>query len=158
MAGARGRRSGPVRGGHREWQASEEAVLAFIGDPATWHEWEPFELTDPHVRAWALELRAGVTFLSVREVARRFGVHPGTVTDWCQQGLLPAQGGGSSRGWAIRSDALAGFVPPIDRPRRNSTKLERLERRARAAGIDWEELRPGVRILRLSRLREREAA
>lgn len=132
-------------------------LCAFLSDERNWHCYEPAAIVDPQLRAWTSRLRGDVRFVTVKEAARRLGVGYTTVgARAARLGIeLPRDGGIV---WVREADLAVLGRRPEPHCRRNSTKLERLERRARAAGIGWEELRPGVRILRLARLVEREVA
>jgi hypothetical protein len=111
LRGRRGQRRGP----NRQWYVTEDALLAFIADPAHWHRWEPGRITDEDTRAWATEIRAGVRFLTPGEVAERCFVGVGAVNDWIHKGLLPAVKWGN---WWVRERDLEGFVPPGQRSRK----------------------------------------
>jgi len=108
-------RAGAVLGNGRERYVIRDDLLRFLEDPARWHVWRPEPITDPDLRAWATEIRAH--YLTVGEVARRLKVGGGTVNAWIHKGLLPACRWGN---WLVREDALIGFVPPCERPRRRT--------------------------------------
>ena len=110
----RGRKLAVGAGAARRWGVSEDALLTFLEDTAHWHRWEADRITDPDIREWALELRAGVRFLTLAEVARRFTVETKTVGQWIDNGYLPAVDNGNRM---VRESDLAGFVIPSERPR-----------------------------------------
>ena len=107
-------RRGPARGGNRQWLIKEEAVLDFLRDPAHWHRWQPERIPDICFREWAIEVRAGVRFLTVGEVAARYSVIVNMVGQWIHKGWLPAV---RHANWLIRESDLAGWVVPCERRR-----------------------------------------
>ena len=115
LAGKRGPRRGP----YRQWQVDEEALWRFIENRYHWHRWEPERITDPALREWAMELRAGVRFLTPGEVAWRCCVDASAVNVWIHNGLLPAVRNGN---WLVRESDLEGFVPPHQRSRAGMTQ------------------------------------
>src|SRR5690606_22184989 len=106
-----------------------------------WHLWDP-ERIDPAsgFRRWAQEIRAGVRFLTVGDVAERCYVEVHTVSNWIRSGRLPAVRNGN---WLVRERDLDGFIPPgqLSRsgiPQRRFTRDEDQRLLAmRAAGIGW---------------------
>lgn len=140
----RGRR-GQRRGGNRQWYVTEDAVLSFLKDPDHWHRWDPARIADRDLREWAEELRAGVRFLTLPEVADRYFVQSGTVAQWIDKGLLPCVRHGNRR---VRESDLVAFTPPPI----GTTRIRFLERRGYAwsavevedAPSEWR----GVRVLR----------
>lgn len=109
----KGRRQGQ-RGGNRQWRITEDALLAFLSSPEHWHRWQPERITDRYLREWALELRGGERYLTLREVAERFFVETKTVNMWIARGYLLAVRNGNH---LIPASALEGFVPPGQRPK-----------------------------------------
>lgn len=93
---------------------NRDRLLAFLADEAHWHRWRPERISEPCMREWALELRAGVRFLTLTEVADRCCVTVGAVASWIQAGILPAIRNGNHM---VRESDLAGFVPPWQRSR-----------------------------------------
>lgn len=139
----RGRR-GPLRTANgKRRQFTEEAVFAFLEDPAHWHRWDPARIPDLATREWATELRRGERFLTLTEVARRYFVEPKTVNQWINRGVLPAVRNGNH---LIAESALEGFVPPSmrdrhGRPTRRFTGEEDLVIVSmRAAGATWQQI------------------
>jgi len=100
------------RGPYDQWHVSEDALIAFLENPEHWPRWQPERIPDKALREWALELRAGVRFLTTAEVAERFYVEHPTVWNWIQRGLLPAY---RHVNWMVREDDLEGFPPPGQR-------------------------------------------
>lgn len=147
------------RGGNRQWRILHDDLLAFLEDEAHWHRWQPERITDAALREWALELRAGVAFLTVGQVAERCYVEPTTVNQWIHRGELPAVRNGN---WLVRSDVLADFVPPGQRPRTSFTPADdELIVRMRAEGAYWREIaallgRPETTVANRARQLERE--
>ena len=91
-------------------------LLAFLEAPHHWHRWDP-ERMSPHcgLQWWARELRQGVRFLTIAEIAERYCVQYRTVLDWIEHGELPVVRD-AHRVFA-REDTLASFKPPGQRPR-----------------------------------------
>jgi excisionase family DNA binding protein len=110
LYGKRGQRVGP----HRRWLVWEDRLLEFLEDEAHWHRWRPERITEPCLREWASELRAGVRFLRLTEVAERYYVTSRTVENWIREGRIPAVCNGNH---LVRESDLAGFVPPGQRSR-----------------------------------------
>jgi len=104
-------RRGARIGRHFERYVSREQLLTFLENPAHWHVWRPGLITEPSLRAWALDMRT-VRYLCSGEVGRLLSVHHSTVNTWIGKGLLPAQRWGN---WWIRESDLAGFIPPGER-------------------------------------------
>lgn len=111
LAGKRGL----ARGGGRQWVFTEEALLAFLENASHWHRWSPERINERWLREWALELPRP-RYLTVGEVARRYHVASRTVGAWLDTGVLPFVRNGNRM---VDERALAGFVPPYDRPRRS---------------------------------------
>lgn len=105
-------KQGPMRGPHRQWQVTEEAVWAFIEAPDHWHRWDPERIPDRDLREWAIEVRAGVRFLTTGQVAWRLYVTDRAVNDWIRAGLLRAVRCGN---WLVREADVEGFTPPGQR-------------------------------------------
>lgn len=127
------------------WVIREEALLDFLATPDHWHLWDPSRITDPTLREWAEELRGGVRYLTVREVAARVGVSASAAYNWVSHGRLRAVRRGN---WLVRESDLDGFVPPCDRPRhpRHWTDLEtRLLLDMRLRGDAWEDIAQALR-------------
>lgn len=103
-----GKRGAP-RGGNRQWQIREESLWSFMEHPDHWHRWQPERIRDPYLREWAIDVRAGVRFLTPGQVAWRFCVTHNAVNVWIRSGLLPAVRNGN---WLIRESDIAGFTPP----------------------------------------------
>jgi len=136
----KGRRGQP-RGGNQQWYVTESALLTFLEDARHWQRWQPERITDPDLREWTLELRAGVRFLTLGEVAQRYYVEPATVGAWIQRGLLPAVRNGNH---LVRESDLRGFIPPSQQSkagmhvqRWNDGEVERLIA-MREAGVTFQ--------------------
>lgn len=107
-------RQGQGCGLNRMWYVTEDALLDFLEDPRYWHLWDPGRL-ESGLRSWVRDVRNGVRFLTIGEVAARLYVQPGTVNDWIHKGYVAAVRRGN---WLIRESDLLGFVPPCERPRK----------------------------------------
>lgn len=95
----------------------EEDVLAFLANPAHWHEWRVEDVADADLREWAEALHRP-RYLSVAEVADRMAVERHTVTTWIARGLLPgARTFASGRLWRIPETDLVGFEIPSEQGR-----------------------------------------
>ena len=105
LRGKRGWRQGQ----HRVLMVSEADFLAFLEDPDHWHRWDPDRISDPLLREWAQELRRGVRFLTLSEVAERYFVQAATVHSWIKKGYLPAVRNGNH---LVRESDLASFTLP----------------------------------------------
>lgn len=113
IAGTRG----VPRGGGRQWYVTEDALLAFLENPAHWHRWDPGRITERWLREWALELPRPC-YLTVGEVARRYHVTIRAVASWLDSGELPFVRHGNRM---VDERVLAGWVPPYDRSRTSSS-------------------------------------
>ena len=118
-------RSGMLR--HRKMKAgsqtrvriTDDAVLDFLKDPATWHEWAVDDIPDPDLREWVQEFRT-LRYLSIAQTAARMHVEVHTVGWWIRNGLLPgARTFASGRNWRIPESDLEGFRPPSEWDRRH---------------------------------------
>jgi excisionase family DNA binding protein len=90
-----------------------EQMHALIANGDTWMAWDAAKISDPDLRAWALDLRReGPRWLTTREAAQRLHVVERTVWEWIQRGYLPAVRYGIH--W-VRDDQFVGFVPPCAR-------------------------------------------
>lgn len=97
-------------------------LTAFLSDPDHWQVWQPERIRDWALREWATEMRAGVRFLTVGEVARQLYVTVGTVSQWIRDGKIRAARRGPN--WVIRESDVAyprpasrnGYqkLPPLD--------------------------------------------
>lgn len=106
------------------WRIQSEDLYAFLENPQTWMAWNPELITDPTLRAWAQELRAGKPqWLTPGQVAERFAVGVGAVNDWIHRGLLPSIKYGNR--WINEAD-LVGFVPPCERPQQRRKRTDEL--------------------------------
>lgn len=70
--------------------ADEEDVVAFLDDADHWPEWEPENLSDDRLRAYARDLRRGVSFLTPSEVGRALGLSDGAVYWHIHRGSIRA--------------------------------------------------------------------
>lgn len=137
------------RGKNRQYLVLEVDFLTFLEDPDHWHCWNPERITDHNLRQWATEMRGGVRFLTLSQVADRFYVEPKTVYQWIEKGWLPAVRNGNH---LIRESDLEGWVPPSQRSRTRLAKLEHAvaigdavsESLPVPAGVSWR----SVRVLR----------
>jgi hypothetical protein len=60
---------------------AELDLYDFLADPRNWCRYDPATIVDAELRAWLLQLRRDVRFLSVKEAARAIGCHPHTVVN-----------------------------------------------------------------------------
>lgn len=74
------------------WRIQWDDLTAFMeGRREAWIVWHPDRITDPDLRAWAHEVRAGPhRWLTTREVATRLHVNPNMVNIWIRRRLLSA--------------------------------------------------------------------
>lgn len=94
------------------WRIHDLDLYDMLMNEQTWMAWAPERITDPDLRQWTAELRAGAPrWLTTGEVARRLGFVVGAVHRWIVEGRLPAVRYGN---WYIRESDLVGFVAPID--------------------------------------------
>jgi DNA-binding Lrp family transcriptional regulator len=84
-------------------------LLAFLEEPKYWHLWQVDRIKDTGIREWALEMRAGVRFLTTGEVGERLGLCAGAVHDRIQRGLMKAVKRGFN--WLVREED-AVYVEP----------------------------------------------
>lgn len=97
------------------WRVPREAVEAFVDNPDYWMAWAPERVTDPELRRWAIQIRAGQPrWLTPGEVAQRYQVARKVVTDWVGRGELPTTRYGNH--W-IHEEDLIDWRPPYARPR-----------------------------------------
>lgn len=133
-------RRGPGCGPYQQWLVWEERLLKFLEDETHWHRWQAERITEPCLREWALELRAGVRFLTLAEVAERCYVTISAVQAWIHAGRLPALRNGNH---VVRESDLVGFVPPGQRSRAGlrhrawTTDEDAVLREMRAAGVAY---------------------
>jgi excisionase family DNA binding protein len=85
-------------------------LLAFLSDERYWHLWEPERITDRDLRDWALEIRRGLRFLTVGEVAERLCLTDRAVNRRIREGKLNAVRRGRGN-WLIRSDWVVDTAP-----------------------------------------------
>ena len=97
-----------------EWRIERDALEAFLRNPVTWVAWRLADLRDPEWRAWVLQAwpTAIPRWLSVPEIAARFGVSRSNVRTWIASGHLPALHYQHQHFADERT--LATFVPPGD--------------------------------------------
>jgi excisionase family DNA binding protein len=107
-------RRGQRWGANRQWYVTEDALLAFLANPASWPAWEPSGITEAALREWATEIRRE-RYLTPGEVAAQLGVTANAVGAWVRTGRLRAVRYGN---WWIPESALAGFEPPYARSRK----------------------------------------
>jgi len=74
-------------------------LLAFLERERYWHLWRPERIRDSGIREWATELREGVRFLTVGEVAERLCCTVSWVSELIRRGRLPAVRRGN---WLVR--------------------------------------------------------
>lgn len=104
-------RLGQRRGANRQWYVTRDAILTYLEHEPTWPTYDPAKITDPVMRDWATEIRNGVRYLSLTEVAERTFVEPPTVHQWIKKGYLRAERIGRGN-HVVREDALADFKRP----------------------------------------------
>jgi excisionase family DNA binding protein len=93
------------RGHGKNVIVEHEDLMAFIGDEATWHLWEPERIADKHLRDWAKEVRGGIKFLTTGEAAMKLCVTYDAVHSAIKRGRLKAVRVGNGK-WRVRSDWL----------------------------------------------------
>ena len=95
-----------------EWNIERDALEAFLLNPVTWVAWRLADLRDPEWRVWVLQAwpTAIPRWLSVSEIAARFGVSRSSVREWIASGRLPALQYQHQHFADERT--LATFVPP----------------------------------------------
>lgn len=96
-------------GGPGQWLVRRTSFERFLHDERYWHIWQPERITDWELRARMIELRAGVRYLTIGEVADRMYVTHNTVNGWIHKGYLPARKYGN---WWIEESDLEAFVLP----------------------------------------------
>jgi excisionase family DNA binding protein len=77
-----------------------DELLDFLEDEGHWHLYEPGKITDSGMREWAIEMRAGVRFLTTGQVGKRLGLSDAAVNDHIHRGSLRAVKRGSN--WLVR--------------------------------------------------------
>ena len=102
-----------------------EYLLGWLEDPRYWHLWQPERIQDHGIREWAMEMRAGVRFLTVGEAAERMGVHVSTVNSHIHRGLIRAVRRGN---WVIR-EADAVYTETSRKGQRRGQPLSAEEQR-----------------------------
>ncbi len=136
----RGRRLALRAGANHRYAVTEEALFAFLADPAHWHRWDAERITERDLREWATEHRAGVRFLTLGEVAARYCVVTATVSSWIEREELRAVRNGNH---LVRESDLEGFTPPHARDHsgmrayRFSAHEDETLLRLRGAGVSW---------------------
>jgi len=111
---------GYPRGEHREWAVTPEALYDFLANPNYYHLWEWERLADPELRA-AHVARRGHRFLTVGEVAAKYCVVVGTVSQWIRLERLHAVRHGN---WMVPEEALKDFVMPMFRKHKGGKRHE----------------------------------
>lgn len=102
-----------ARRGHGTPRMIERADLeAFLEAERFWHLVDPARVADPDLRAWLLDVRDGVTFLSTEEAGARLALTGGRVRELAQEGRIRSVRRGHAM--LIRSDWVV--VPP-EKPR-----------------------------------------
>lgn len=95
------------------WRITIEAVWAFLEETTHWMCWEPETITDPDLKAWAVELRAtGPRWIPAGEARRRVHVTQSALAGYARRGLITAVF--YSVWWYLESD-LDTFVIPSER-------------------------------------------
>lgn len=100
------------------WRINKEDLYRFLQNESYWFAWEPTKITDAAMRQWALAMREGKPrWLTVRDVATRYGVTIQAVQGWIGRGCLATTYAGRHY---IHERDLIDFVPPYNRtwPRR----------------------------------------
>lgn len=137
LRGHRGQQRGP----YQQWYVTDDDLLRFIDDPATWHVWTPERIADTDLGEHALAVRGHVRYLTIGQVAWRCCVTTNAVNAWIRRGLVPARRYGN---WWIDERDLAGFTPPGQRSRRGralrswTPALDRRLLDLRASGATWD--------------------
>jgi hypothetical protein len=104
---------GPYQGPHRQWLVRRDDLYAFLENAEHWHRYDPERIPDAALRRWATEVRGGVRFLTLTEVAWRCYAQPQTVHSWIAKGFLPAVRTGDGNGnHLIREADLDAFTLP----------------------------------------------
>lgn len=112
------------------WRVQWDDLLLFLEKREHWMAWEPERITDPLLREWALDLRAGPhRWLTPGEVGKQLGVGYGAVNDWIHKGLLAAT---RYANWWVWSGDLEGFTIPGDRPHNSNLYADGLPLRCLA--------------------------
>lgn len=138
----KGARSSVGAGVARRWIVTEDALMAFLSEPAHWQRWEPERITNRELREWAHETRSE-RFLTQAEVAKRYSVVRATVAAWLDRGQLPYVDTGSHR--MVRESDLLTFTAPSERdrhgfkPRRFTAEEDARLIALRANGASWHE-------------------
>jgi DNA invertase Pin-like site-specific DNA recombinase len=98
-------RSRATPGGRGVRRTTFEHLLRFLENEETWIAWQPEELADPEVRAWATEMReaAGWRWLTAVEVRRLEYVSRATLNRRIRSGYYPTATLYRHR-WYVRSD------------------------------------------------------
>jgi hypothetical protein len=121
----------------------EDDLMAFLGDEAHWHLWEPARITDIALRDWATEQRRGLTFLTARQAGQVLGLSHHRVNQLINRGRLRAvrRGGPGAAvrrratvrplggNWLIRSDWVHYPTPSTRRGVPKTPPLSALEER-----------------------------
>ncbi len=89
-----------------------DELLAFMENPRHWHLWEPERIPDAGLREWASEMRAGVRFLTLGEVAERLCCTVGWVNVLITQGRIKAVRRGN---WLVREEDC--IYPEVSTPK-----------------------------------------
>jgi hypothetical protein len=84
---------------------SHDDLIAFLDDESQWQLWEPSVIVDSGLREWAVELRRGKAFLSVKDAAGRLFLTEQGVWDAIRRGALRAVHD-VAKHWWIREDWL----------------------------------------------------
>lgn len=96
---------------HPYWRVTDEALDAFLSNPAYMMAWDPARITDPELRVWAQQEQAKhPQWLHTKAVAARHHVTSAHVVYWICSGRLA--GARYGRRYFVRECDLHGFVAP----------------------------------------------
>lgn len=123
-------RNGGGTGQHTLWRIQKADLYTFLGNRMYWMAWQPERITNDSMRAWAMALRADQPrWLTVGEVADRYGVTTKAAHNWIRNGYLPTARYGNHYVWEADLD---GWQAPCEVDRRvwRQQRQQLLQRRA----------------------------
>lgn len=91
------------------WRVEEDALNAFLENEDYWHLWEPERMTDEGFRAWCEEMRTGIRFINIIEVAGLLGYSRGSINRLIHSGHIKARKRGD-REWMIRLSEVKSML------------------------------------------------
>lgn len=115
-----------LRGGIRIVEHAE--LERFIADEAVWHLFDPTKITDSAWREWAIEVRAGVRYLSLKEVGQVLFLTSSELMRRIRSGQLRAVRAGWN--WRVRSDWLPRSTESAPKTFRRFSESEKQQMRA----------------------------